>query len=137
MDAANIKDLAKVRYERACELLEDAKSMLNNDSYKSANNRAYYAAEKAVKAALSLAGKDAETHTGVLRTFNMEFIHTPCAYFDRDDMKNLQSMERIRTSSDYDDFYVANKAECEEQVRKAKNLIAKVEAFLIAEGIDL
>ena len=67
----------------------------------------------------------------------MIFIHEPSEYFDREDMSNIQGMERIRTASDYDDFYVANKAECEEQVRKAKNLIAKVEAFLIAEGIDL
>ena len=65
----------------------------------------------------------------------MEFIHTPCSFFNRSDLSILQGMERIRTASDYDDFYIANKAECEEQVRKAKDLMAKVEGYLRSENV--
>ncbi len=82
MNAENMKDLAKVRYERAVELLAEAEEMLNDEHYKSANNRAFYSAEKAIKAALAAKGKDAESHNGVIKTFNMEFIHVPSEYFD-------------------------------------------------------
>lgn len=62
MNDENIKDIAKIRYERSAELLEEAKRLYNDGSYKSANNRAFYSAEKAIKAALITKGKDSEKH---------------------------------------------------------------------------
>ena len=41
MDKAYQRDLAKVRQERAQELLDEAKELLDKGAYKSANNRAY------------------------------------------------------------------------------------------------
>jgi uncharacterized protein (UPF0332 family) len=46
MDKEYYMALANVRIARARELLEDAKSLLSENSYKSANNRAFYAMEK-------------------------------------------------------------------------------------------
>jgi uncharacterized protein (UPF0332 family) len=135
MNTDNMRDLAKIRYERAAELIDEATSLLQNEHYKSANNRAFYAGEKAVKAALAAIGKDSESHNGVVKTFNMEFIHQPCDFFSRDDLRILQSMERIRNASDYDDFYVANKTECEDQVAKAKQLLCSVRAYLESQRI--
>lgn len=135
MNIENMKDLARVRYERAVELAKEAEELLEDDHYKSANNRAFYAAEKAIKAALAAKGKDSESHNGVIKTFNMEFIHNPSDYFGREDMSAFQGMERIRTASDYDDFYVTSKTECEDQVQKAKVLLDKVREYLISEEI--
>ncbi|WP_022777594.1 HEPN domain-containing protein [Butyrivibrio sp. AE3009] len=135
MNADNMRALAKLRYERAKELIDEATDLLQCEHYKSANNSAFYAGEKAVKAALAAIGKDSESHNGVIKTFNKEFIHQPCDFFSRDDLRILQSMERIRNSSDYDDFYVANKAECEDQVAKARQLLCKVSAYLKTQGI--
>ncbi len=131
----NRKALAKARFDRAKELIEEADELLENNHYKSANNRAFYSAEKALKAALSAKGKDAVSHNGVIKTFNMEFIHTPNDFFDRSDMSAIQTIEQVRSASDYDDFYVTSKAECEEQVQKAKELVTKVEKYLEFEGI--
>lgn len=135
MNVENMKDLARVRYERAIELAKEAEELLDDEHYKSANNRAFYAAEKAIKAALAAKGKDAESHNGVIKTFNMEFIHNPSDFFGREDMSAFQGMDRIRTASDYDDFYVTSKAECEDQVHKAKILLEKVKEYLTSEGI--
>lgn len=135
MNTENMKDLAKVRYERAVELAKEAEELLEDGHYKSANNSAFYAAEKAIKAALAAKGKDSESHNGVIRTFNMEFIHNPSDFFGREDMSAFQGMERIRTASDYDDFYITSKTECEEQVQKAKALLKKVKEYLTSEGI--
>ena len=135
MNDENLKDLARIRFERALELADEADKLLNEKHFKSANNRAFYSAEKAIKAALAAKGKDSETHNGVIRTFNMEFIRVPCEFFDREDMSIVQSLERIRTASDYDDFYVTSKAECEEQVKKARDLLNKVQNYLTSEKI--
>lgn len=47
MDKEEYLILAKVRMERARELLDEAKELLDRESYKSANNRAFYSIEKA------------------------------------------------------------------------------------------
>ena len=48
METANNRDeLARARYDRAVELIAEAEGLLSNGAYKSANNRAFYAAEKA------------------------------------------------------------------------------------------
>ena len=135
MNDENMRSLAKIRFERSLELQDEAENLLKDKLYKSANNRAFYSAEKAIKAVLAAKGKDAETHNGVLKTFNMEFIHNQNEFFSRDDMKSLQSIERIRNASDYDDFYVTSKAECEDQVKKSKHILDKVKVFLESEGI--
>ena len=50
MNSEDRKNLAKVRYERAEELLKSANTLLKEEDYKSANNRAFYCAEQAIKA---------------------------------------------------------------------------------------
>lgn len=130
MNADSMKELAAIRLIRAKELLKDAENLLERESYKSANNRAFYAAEKAIKAALSTVGKDSESHVGLIRTFNMEFVHKEIDYFSREDLRIMQNMEQIRNASDYDDFYIADKSECIEQVENAKKLIEKVENYM-------
>ncbi len=135
MNNDNMRDLALVRYERSKELLDEAKTLLENESYKSANNRAFYSAEKAVKAVLATIGKDSGSHIGLIRTFNQEFVHSQNEYFDQFDLRRLQAMERVRNSSDYDDFYITSKSECENQVNEARELLEKVERFLKANDI--
>jgi hypothetical protein len=50
-------------------------------------------------------------------------------------MKLFRGMGRIREASDYDDFYIANKAECEEQVQHARIILDKVSIYLKANGV--
>ena len=103
MDEETYRALAKARIERAADLVEEAEELLNQGRYKSANNRAFYAIEKSLRAMLSVKGIDAGSHNGTLRQFN---------------------------NSDYDDFYVADKEECAEQVKTAKEVLEKAQAYL-------
>ena len=135
MNNNNLQDLARLRLERATELISETKMMLENRMYKSANNRAYYAAEKALKAILALKGKDSETHSGTLKLFNMLYINVADPFFNHEDYSSFQRMERIRSLSDYDDFYITSKAECENQVSEAVKLIQKVTEYLKREGM--
>ena len=135
MNDENMRDLARIRFEKAKELLGDAESLLEMESYSSANNRAFYAAERAIKSVLASIGKDVASHNGIIRVFNQEFIYERGDYFTQEDLKKLQGLERIRNASNYDDFYIASKDECRDQVYKAKELIEKVEDFLKEQGI--
>ena len=53
MDKTYYFILAKVRMERAEELLTESKLLLEKEAYKSANNRAFYAIEKVLKGLLA------------------------------------------------------------------------------------
>lgn len=135
MKSENIFDLALVRLDRAKELILEAETLLKKESFKSANNRAYYATEKALKSLLALKGKDSKTHNGVIILFDDYYVRDKNEYFDRSDLKIIRNMEKIRNASDYDDFYIAGKAECKKQVCNAKKIIEKVERYLQSEEL--
>lgn len=61
----------------------------------------------------------------MISVFNQEFIHKSGDYFNHEDLQKLQSMERIRNASDYDDFYLASKEECADQVKKQGRLLKR------------
>jgi len=96
--------LAEVRLCRARELLDDARNLLDKQSYKSANNRAFYAMEKAVRALLVLEDTEPQTHNGVLKQYNYLFIFKGTGFFTQNNYQILAKSEQIRNASDYDDF---------------------------------
>lgn len=134
MDDKYYEALVSLRMERAGELLSEAKKLLKDGSYKSANNRAYYSIEKAVNALLVRKHIETSTHNGAMKMFNMEYVRTENAFFTHDDYRCISKAERIRNSSDYDDFYVTNKSECEQQVLAAEAFLRKAEDYLTKDN---
>ena len=130
MDKETYGVLAKVRIERAEELVEEAQALLKNERYKSANNRAFYAMEKTMKALLAMKEIDADSHNGCLRQFNVHYIKDQIGGFKAGDYKRIANAQRIRNNSDYDDFYIADKKECQEQVKMAVEFLYKAKAFI-------
>ena len=129
MDENNRQSLAIIRLERARELLNEAKRLYEDGSYKSSNNRAYYSFEKSVKALLALKEKDAKTHAGVLHLFNVEYVQDN-DYFTHKDYMKFKDSEYIRSASDYDDFYVASKEECLKLIEDADYILNKAEKYI-------
>lgn len=130
MDKGYYEDLAKVRLERAKELLEDAENLLTKESYRSANNRAFYAMEKSIKALLAVEKIEVATHNGGLKQFNYIFIHKGNGSFTVEDYQKIASAEQIRNVSDYDDFYIASREEAKQQIDNAKYIVDKVQKYL-------
>ncbi|MCC8051444.1 MAG: HEPN domain-containing protein [Clostridiales bacterium] len=122
--------LAEVRLCRAKELLDDARNLLDKQSYKSANNRAFYAMEKAVRALLILEDTEPQTHNGVLKQFNYLFIFKGTGFFTQNDYQILAKSEQIRNASDYDDFYLASKEESTQQIENATYIVGKIEKYI-------
>lgn len=130
MDKETYRVLASVRMERAIELVDEAKELLQNERYKSANNRAFYAMEKTMKALLAIKEIDADSHNGCLRQFNVHYIKEKVGGFEPGDYKRIANAQRIRNVSDYDDFYIADKKECQQQVEMATEFLNKARAFM-------
>ena len=129
MDKETYGVLAKVRIGRAEELVEEAQELLKNERYKSANNRAFYAMEKTMKALLAMKEIDADSHNGCLRQFNVHYIKDQIGGFKAGDYKRIANAQRIRNNSDYDDFYIASKEESEKQILTADEFIIMAEKY--------
>lgn len=129
-------EVDRIRMERAEELLVDAEELLQRDSYKSANNRAYYAMEKAVNALLIDKHVETRTHNGAMKMFNVEYVRIENAYFTEEDYRLIVKAEQIRNISDYDDFYVASKDEAKQQVENARKLIVKIKKYLVQKNVS-
>ena len=99
------------------------------ESYKSANNRAFYVIEKSVKALLATKQVEVTTHNGGLKQFNFIFIYKGDGTFDSEDYQKIAKAEQIRNASDYDDFYVASKEEARQQVQDADYIVSKIEVY--------
>ncbi len=130
MDKEYYLALAKVRMDRAKELLIESKELLLKESYKSANNRAFYAIEKSIKALLATKEVEVLTHNGGLKQFNFLFIFNGDGTFTSEDYQKIARAEQIRNASDYDDFYVASKEETRQQVENAEYLVKKIDEYI-------
>lgn len=130
MDKMDYKSLVSVRFDRAKELYSEAKELVKMDCYKSANNRAFYAVEKCIKALLATKQMDVETHNGAVSQFNLLFIHQKNAVFTKDDYQKIAKADRIRNASDYDDFYIVNKEETKELLEFVKNFLEKTSEYI-------
>ena len=122
------KDLVQHRLEQAKRELKDAKLLYNDNSYLSANNRAYYAIFHSIRAVLALEPIDFKKHKDVVAYFNKNYINPEI--FPRTLGKRIMQAKRIREDSDYDDEYVANKEATENQIETAEELINLVEKYI-------
>ena len=120
--------LAIYRMERAKELIDDAKQLYKSGSYKSSNNRAYYAIFHTMRAVLALEEVDFKKHSGVIQYFQREYIKT--GIFEKAYSDIIISASEIRNASDYDDFFLASKEETKEQIDNADLFCKAIEEYL-------
>ncbi len=120
-DVGSAKALALYRIEIAEQDLKTAIRNQNEEDYRAANNRAYYAVFHALDACLALEGKAFKSHGQAIGAFNKDFIHTEV--FPREYGKGINEAEEIRRKSDYDDFYIVSVEKTKKQVDFAKEFV--------------
>lgn len=126
-DIGDKLDVAKHRLRVAKEDLQAAYLLLEANSYRGANNRAYYAIFHAVSAVLAMEGVAFKKHKDTLAYFNKNYVATEI--FPRNLGRKIVKAEEIRHESDYDTFYIASKEITVEQIQTAEQLIELVEAY--------
>lgn len=126
-DVGSKKDVAKYRLQVAKEDLQSAKVLLEAQSYRGANNRAYYAIFHAVSSVLAMEGIAFKRHKDTLAYFNKNYVATEV--FPREWGRKIIKSEEIRHASDYDTFYIASKEETIQQIETADELIRLVTEY--------
>ena len=71
---------------------------------------------------------DSSKHSGVIAYFTKEYLKTEI--LDRNLAIIIKESSFCREKSDYDDFYVAGRAEAEEQLKEAKYFVQQVENYV-------
>lgn len=125
---SSLKELAGYRLAKAREMLSASESNLEIGQYKTSLNRSYYAVFHAMRSANALKSFDSSKHSGVIAFFTKEYLKTDI--LDRSLAIIIKESSYCREKSDYDDFYVAGRAEAEEQLRKAKHFVEQVEKYV-------
>lgn len=125
----SIKELASVRLARAKEMLVSAEDNFKNDDLRTSLNRSYYAIFHAMRAMNCLDDFDSSKHSGVIAHFNQTYIKT--GVIDTHFSQIIKGASFLREKSDYDDFYIVNRKEAEQQLIDAKEFVAVVGVYLV------
>lgn len=128
MSSQEQRDLSLYRLAKAESYLKDAKKVLELEMYDTAANRSYYAIFHAARAVLALDGVDFKKHSGVISNFQMRYIKT--GVFKKELSDILKSAFSLRTESDYEDFYVIDKADVIQQVEEAEVFYTVILAYI-------
>lgn len=128
MDNKEIEALSKYRLDQAKENLEEAEALFNINKFKGASNRAYYSIFHAIKAILALEETDFKKHSSVIAYFNKEYISK--TIFPRELGKRVSEARFFREKSDYVDFYIVAREECQTQIETAKLMIEYAEKYI-------
>ena len=128
MESNEIIDLSKYRLEQARENLEEAEALFKIRKYKGASNRAYYSIFHAMTSVLALRQIDFKKHSSVIAYFNKEYFAKNI--FPRELGKGVSEASFFREKSDYVDFYIVTRDECNKQIETAKKMIECVEKYI-------
>lgn len=120
--------LSNYRLQRAEEELKSSKILFQNNLYKQSVNRSYYAIFHATRAVLALDKFDSKKHSGIIAYFNQHYVAS--GKIETEYSKILMGAQKVRNSSDYDDFYIVSKEEAQNQISNAEKFIEKVKEYL-------
>lgn len=128
MHREELIDLSKARISHAEVCLREANVLLKANEYKGVANRAYYAAFHALRAVLILDEFDSKKHSGIIAKFREYYLKTEL--FSKEISDSISSLFRVRSASDYDDFYIVSKDEAIFQLDKANMIVEQVKSYL-------
>ena len=120
--------LSNYRLEKAENDLRTAELLLKNNFFAQSLNRSYYSVFHATRALFVFKDLNSKRHSGILALFNKEYINKGIISVEYYTI--LKSAERIRTDSDYQDFYIATKLQAEEQLENAKKFLNGIKDFI-------
>ena len=81
-----------------------------------------------MRAMLILDEFDSKKHSGIIAKFRELYLKTDL--FNKEFSDSISSLFRVRTASDYDDFYVMSKSDAIAQYEKAKKILTLIESHL-------
>lgn len=117
--------LSDLRFERAMEMLEDARKSLAAGMIKTSINRSYYATLHATRSLLILKGLDPVTHDGAIKLLSLDFIKS--GLLPKDMVKIIKRLLSIRTDVDYGDLSTYEMSDAEEALKDAEEFVRNID----------
>ena len=130
---SDLKNLSVARLAHANDCLHEAEILFAANEFKGTTNRSYYAAFHAMRAVLIPDGFDSKKHSCIIAKFRELYLKTDL--FDRSVSDAVSSLFRVRTASDYDDFYIVSKQDATQQLEYAKKLLTLITNYLKTKEI--
>ena len=124
----DLKNLSRIRFEKAEECLSAARDLIGTQNYRGAANRSYYAIFHAMRAVLAYDGIDMQHHSGIISEFRKRYLKTEI--LDRELSKTISALFDIRTNCDYDDFFVVSRDEITAQTAHAEAFLEAIRTYL-------
>ena len=128
MEHEKLKDLSRVRFEKAEKCLSAARDLIVTNNSRGAANRSYYAIFHAMRAVLAFDEIDMRHHSGIISEFRKRYLKTDI--LDRKLSETISDLFDIRTNCDYDDFYVVSRDEVLTQVDRADAFLEAIREYL-------
>ncbi len=130
---SNIEALSRYRFEAGGEAPADARLMYENDRYKSALNRGYYAIFHSIRAVNSSDGFDSSKHSGVIAYSNQNYVKT--GKFPKEVYGIIKQASENCEKADYLDFFVASGKEAKKQIERAEKFRGYIKEYPEKMGI--
>jgi len=124
------KELVKFRLEKANNTLAEIPILIENEFYRTAANRLYYACFYAVTALLVNDGHETHTHKGVKILFGLHYIKEN--RIEKSFGKMYDQLFNLRQTGDYEDWITINKEDIIPLIEPAKNFISKIGDLLFS-----
>ena len=126
-DEESRRALADLRLARAREQLDFVPGILELGDYKTAVNRSYYSVFYAMRAVLALDGYDSKKHSGIISEFRKRYVKTGVFREALSDI--IGELFTVRSSGDYDDFYVVSREKAWAQYQNAVVFVSEIESY--------
>ena len=127
------RELSSARLDKAFQMLNAARIMLQYEDYATACNRLYYAVFHAMRAVLVLDEIDEHSHSHLIAEFRKRYLKTNV--LDRSLSDTIGSSFQIRNESDYEDDWIIPKADVIEQEQKVSEFLAVIERYVESRGV--
>ena len=128
MSEKDIENLAKYRFERSVETIQEAVDMLEKNHYNASINRLYYACYYAVTALLVKNNIQTHSHAGAKQMLGMHFVVTE--KLGRSYNVIYSELFDKRHSGDYDDFLCYDRETVERLLPEAREFIEAISKLL-------
>jgi len=121
-------DLVKYRLEKANATLAEVSVQFENQFYRTAANRLYYACFYAATALLINNGYETHTHSGVKTLLGLHFIKEN--KLEKFYGKLYDTLFNLRQTGDYEDWVYLNEEDVLPLLKPAENFISEIEKLV-------
>ncbi|MBQ3654930.1 MAG: nitroreductase family protein [Synergistaceae bacterium] len=128
-------EYSKRHLEAAKECLASSRISFDREEMDFSLNRSYYAILQALRAVTLLDRFDSNRHKAVISYFNRYYVGTNI--FPSGTSRLIDSAFKLKSCADYEDFYLADRKDAQQQITDAEGIISMIEPYLAKRWAEI